>query len=286
MKRNACQLDLTVVCQLKFTAVLAACLVAGCTGSIAHQTLSEVRTVQPLQPVQVLDAGIGVDHGRLTSRTGCVLTFDRYRPLRPVDGEVVVLGHGFLRTKDQMSGLARALAAAGMTAVALDFCRDARWRGSHVRNGFDMLRVADELKARRVVYVGFSAGGLAALIAGRNDPRALGVVGLDLVDAEAVGRHASAGFQRPLIGLAGEPAFCNADGNGLAVYAANPHARVERVRGADHCDFESPTDRLCRVICGNDTPQPHQARRDIILAAAAAVVSLIRQGRDLPGPGG
>jgi pimeloyl-ACP methyl ester carboxylesterase len=159
--------------------------------------------------------------------------------------------------------------------VTLDFCNARFWDGRHFRNGLDMVRVADALDAKQVVYAGFSAGGLAALVAGRNDPRTLGVVALDLVDAGRLGEGMAAGLDRPLIGLVGDPSPCNAENNGLAVFSATDRSFVERVKGADHCDFESPTDWLCRLVCQRETPDAASPRRDIIAAATDAVVSLI-----------
>lgn len=174
-----------------------------------------------------------------------------------------------------MVDLAEALAETGIPTVTLDFCNTRFWDGRHFRNGLDMVRVADVLEAQRVVYAGFSAGGLAALVAGRNDPRSIGVVALDLVDAGQLGEGMAAGLDRPLIGLVGDPSPCNASNNGLAVFAATDQAVVERVAGAEHCDFESPTDWLCRWICKRDEPAGEwSTRRDIIEAATSAIASL------------
>jgi pimeloyl-ACP methyl ester carboxylesterase len=159
--------------------------------------------------------------------------------------------------------------------VTLDFCNARFWDGRHVRNGLDMILVADALAAKQVVYAGFSAGGLAALVAGRNDPRTLGVVALDLVDAGRLGEGMAAGLDRPLIGLVGDPSPCNAENKGLAVFSATDQAAVERVTGAEHCDFESPTDWLCRLVCKRDTSDTASPRRDIIAAATDAVFSLV-----------
>ncbi|WP_200389146.1 alpha/beta hydrolase [Thiocapsa imhoffii] len=174
-----------------------------------------------------------------------------------------------------MADLATALAAEGMTTVTLDFCNTRLWDGRHLRNGLDLIRVADALNAERVVYVGFSAGGLAAVIAGRNDQRTLGVVTLDLVDTQQIGESAAAAFAPPLIGLVGDPSPCNAQNNGLAVFAAAPDATVTWVDGAEHCDFESPTDWLCRLLCQRNDSIEHAPRPDIIAAAVHSVMGLV-----------
>lgn len=212
------------------------------------------------------------------------MRYTRYRPADARSGDLVVLGHGFLRGEARMAGLAVALAEAGIPTVTLDFCNDRLWNGNHIRNGLDMMGLADTLGARRVVYAGFSAGALAALVAGRNDPRTLGVVALDLVDADGLGARLAAGLDRPLIGLVGAPSSCNARNNGLGVYAVSQQAVVQHFPGADHCDFESDTDWLCRVFCDRGTSVT--VRRDIMRATVAAVGDLMPPPRDRAHPGG
>jgi hypothetical protein len=174
--------------------------------------------------------------------------------------------------------LAAAIAADGLPVATLSYCNMRPWRGRHVQNGRDMIALAQTLEARRVVYAGFSAGALAALIAGRNDPRAVGIVALDLVDAEGLGHRAARGLDKPLVGLAGEPTNCNADGNGRRTYAASDRAVVRRIEGAGHCDFESPSDRLCELVCEDpDAPAPSR-RHEIIAAATAAVREMLEAG--------
>ncbi|MBO8084574.1 MULTISPECIES: alpha/beta hydrolase [Marichromatium] len=187
-------------------------------------------------------------------------------------GDLVVLGHGFLRKQSTLAGLARTLAAAGVDCATLDFTAQRPWDGAHLRNGLAMIGVADRLGARRVVYVGFSAGGLAALVAARNDPRARGVVTLDLVDAAGLGRVTAAALRVPLVGLEGEPGRCNAHNGAGLVHAQAPRGRLERIAGAGHCDFESPTDLLCEMLCGEADP----ALGALVRArASAAVLALL-----------
>ncbi len=221
-----------------------------------------------------------IERGIQPSRTGCMMHYTRYRPAGAQGGDLVVLGHGFLRSEARMAGLALALAEAGVATVTLDFCNDRLWNGHHIRNGLDMMSLADILGARRVVYAGFSAGALAALVAGRNDARTLGVVALDLVDADGLGVRMAAGFERPLVGLVGAPSSCNAHNNGLGVYATGNQSVVEHFPDADHCDFESDTDWLCRLLCERGTAPPATMRGDIMRATVAAVSDLIALPQD------
>ncbi|KXX65526.1 hypothetical protein AY586_01400 [Marichromatium gracile] len=205
-----------------------------------------------------------------TDRDGTVVRF--YPGTGARAGDLVVLGHGFLRDQSTLAGLARTLAAAGVDCATLDFTAQRPWDGAHLRNGLAMIRVADRLGARRVVYVGFSAGGLAALVAARNDPRARGVVTLDLVDDDGLGGATAAVLRVPLVGLEGEPGRCNAHNGARQVHALAPRGRLERIAGAGHCDFESPTDPLCERLCGEADP----ALGALVRArAGAAVLALL-----------
>ena len=45
--------------------------------------------------------------------------------------------------------------------------------------------------------------------------------------------------------------------------------RDELIAGASHCDFESPTDWMCRLACGETDPARQQQVRQGLLDAAA-----------------
>ncbi len=247
-----------------------------CTGVLRHQ-------IEPGQPTtQLAIANSGgpsssalIRLGEIRGTRGCRLQYLLYAPTAKANAAdpLVVLGHGFLRSFEHMDQHARSLAAAGYRVASVRFCNSSIWDGRHQANGHDMVAIADALGAQRVAYVGFSAGGLAALIAAREDPRALGVVALDLVDRNGIGLTAARELDRPLIGLVGPPSECNAGSNGLPVLAANRHSQIHRFPEASHCDFEAPTDWLCRRICG-ERPGSAQRRRQILQATTTAVASL------------
>lgn len=231
------------------------------------------------------DRWIAIERDTIRSQTGCTIEITRFQPRRLRTRVVVILAHGFLRDQRRMAGLARALAYQGIAVATLNLCNGRPWDGRPIRNGLDMIAVARRLGAVPVVYGGFSAGGLAALVAGRLDRQARGVLTLDLVDSGGIGIGMARALDRPLVGLAGDPAACNARNNGLRVFAAAPKSRLTTMAGASHCDFESPTDWLCESVCaGVDGASP--GRRQAIIAAAVAVVSdLIGLPRQGPAPG-
>ncbi|MEY6431753.1 alpha/beta hydrolase [Thioalkalicoccus limnaeus] len=224
---------------------------------------------------------IQVDLGDIRSITGCRVEYLSYRPLSAaVDSDpLVVLAHGFLRSHEHMDGLAQRIAAAGYRTASVRFCNSRIWAGRHRENGQDLVRVADVLAAQEVVYVGFSAGGLSALVAGRQDPRTRGIVALDLVDRDGLGFAVASDLEPPVVGLFGDPSPCNAENNGLAVLESHPGARVQRIPGASHCDFETPSDWLCRLVCGKDVGSG-QRRQTIIAATTDAVAALLAHRGD------
>ena len=126
--------------------------------------------------------------GILISSTGCEVTYTYFKP-REVSNEVlVVLGHGFMRSKKTMTQLAHHLSSWGLSVVNLEFCNSKFWAGNHDRNGADMVAVAQKIRPSKVIYVGFSAGGLAAIIATNLDNNTLALFGLDMVDNKGLGK--------------------------------------------------------------------------------------------------
>ncbi|WP_201247129.1 alpha/beta hydrolase [Halochromatium salexigens] len=250
-----------------------------------------------LAPQSGLDAGSGAgmdggrpEHGVLPSTTGCPLAYRLYRPEAAArsarEPTLVVLGHGFLRSQARMRGLAEAIAAAGLAVATLDLCNMRPWAGRHQQNGLDMIALARHLQAEvgggERIYVGFSAGGLAALVAARHDQRALGVVTLDLVDTQGIGQRAARQLEQPLLGLAGSPTDCNAQGNAEALFAERKQARLLRIPQAGHCDFEAPTDVLCEWLCADPAPGTAREKRRLrawVMRQAVAAITALAAGR-------
>jgi dienelactone hydrolase len=154
-----------------------------------------------------------------------------------------------------MTDHARVLAAAGVTALVPQL----PWRADPARNADALREIAAQWRAgapapgvERVVLVGFSAGGLAALLAARDDSPFAGIVLLDPHDPRAgPGLTAAPAVRAPVTMLIGAPSSCN--GNARAARWPNALPRPVSVRQfpqATHCDFEAPTDLLCRLLCG------------------------------------
>ena len=232
-----------------------------------------------------------VDAGRLRSAFGCTVGYELHRPSEAAGDVTVVLAHGFLRSLATMRGWAEHFASHGVPTAVVSFCNSTPFDGRHDRTAADLRAVADAVRAPGggVLYAGFSAGGLAALLAAANDPSGvagdpgtIALLGLDAVDSGGGGRPSEGGpglaagaigLTVPALFLAGEPSARNADANMLPIAARIASARVVRVPNATHCHFEDPTSPLCERLCGRvEPPEAADAIRATIRALATAWV--------------
>ena len=161
-----------------------------------------------------------------------------------------------------MAGHAATLARDGYWVVVPDlpYVFDSRDNAVALR---DLIRQLQQGAAGapldRFVLVGFSAGGLSALLAA-DAPGVVGYVGLDPFDRPGgVGLEAARKLTIPAFLLRGPAAACNAYSIAEPWVKALPNLLEDRqFAAASHCDFESPTDRLCTFACG-DTNALNQA---------------------------
>jgi len=197
---------------------------------------------------------------------------DVFSPLGRSDSAVILV-HGFTRTRATMSGHGQMLAQAGLLAIAPDlpYLVDSR---DNARALADLVAQVREGRlapaAERIVLVGFSAGGLAALLAA-GSPGVVGYIGLDPFDRPSgIGREFAARLAVPAVLLRAPPSACNAYSIAAPWAQALPRLELDRVfDGARHCDFESPSDWLCRLACG--APDP-----DRQAAIAAEILRVVR----------
>jgi dienelactone hydrolase len=152
------------------------------------------------------------------------------------------------------------------------------WNGHHERNALDMRSLANELGVQDdIIYAGFSAGALAAVLAADNDTRA--ILALDPVDQEAMAVQAIRNLSTPLIGFSGPPSSCNANGNAEPLFTARSEQYLSRntvLPAASHCSFESPSDWLCELVCegGESLEDAHAQRETVIRQTVEAVLSV------------
>jgi pimeloyl-ACP methyl ester carboxylesterase len=193
--------------------------------------------------------------------------------------DAVILAHGFTRDRATMRGHAERLARAGLLVAAPDL--PYFWHsGDNAAALRDLVRkmrggqVAPTVPpASRVVLVGFSAGGLAALLAA-DEPGVAGYVGLDPFDRPGgIGRNAARKLDIPAYLLRAPSSRCNAFSIAEPWRDALPKLAADRVfDGATHCDFEWPTDGVCKAACGGTDDA---RRREIAEALDGAIRTLL-----------
>lgn len=214
---------------------------------------------------------------------GETVDVDVYTPsLAPSEG-VAMLAHGFSRDRSRHRDLGRALAEAGVTAIVPDLPSVAdHWGNGDALAGFvrDIERGAiglPPIPRSSVVLIGTSAGGLATIVAASELPGLAGWIGLDPVDRTGSGARAAARMHSPAVVLLAEPSICNLLGSGRRFADAAPALlRSDQIHGASHCDFEGPTTKFCRAVCGHSSPELADLAR---AQAVDATLELLRRSR-------
>jgi len=191
----------------------------------------------------------------------------------------VILAHGFARTRVRHRDLGRALAAAGFIAVVPDLPELLDpWRNADAIVALaGRLEQGDErlpaVPRQRLVLVGTSIGGLVTVMAAAKLPGLAGWVGLDPVDRTRSAVRAASKITAPAVVLLAKPSFCNLFGSGSAIARAAPGLlRSTVIDGASHCDFEGPTDGLCRAVCGHGSNEIRAVVRDETVKAVAEML--------------
>ena len=199
---------------------------------------------------------------------------DLFQPEAAAPAPLVIVAHGFARRRHNMAGWGQHLAQEGFVAAAPDL---PAW-SDHARNGrfiADLcayLCAAEPWRQRidpaRVGLLGFSAGGLATLLASAAQPGPAIWVGLDPVDHKGMGARAAPLVRCRAVVLTAEPSACNAHGNARDILAALPRSEHFSVAGAVHVDAEWPTDWKAEMVCGRSTDE---RRREFRQRATAAL---------------
>lgn len=187
---------------------------------------------------------------------GCDMAFTSLTPTSPSTEAVAVLTHGFNRDRSTMQVLAEHLASWGVASVTVDLCFASIFGVDHEQNGADLVAFAAARYPERAVHwVGYSAGGLASVLAADGSEATASVLGLDLVDNADLALMVAPELTAAFGALIGQPSSCNAEGSGLAVPMAHGTSSILQLEGADHCTFEDPTDAVCTILCEPD-PAP------------------------------
>ncbi|HWB75650.1 MAG TPA: alpha/beta hydrolase [Nannocystaceae bacterium] len=186
--------------------------------------------------------------------TSCTMQYAIATPRDVPDAPFVVLAHGFQGNRGSMVDWAEHYASWGLAVVTPDLCHATIADADHASNGADLVALAAELGIASPIYAGYSAGGLASVLAAAQDPNAIALVGLDMVDSGGLGADVAAGVAIPAHDITSEPSMCNSTANGVPVFDAMADSNTVRIVEADHCDFQSPGDAFCG-LCSAPNPE-------------------------------
>jgi dienelactone hydrolase len=210
--------------------------------------------------------------------TGKEVPVDFYFPKGVRSAPVVVIAHGFTRSRLNMAGWGGLLARNGFIVAIPDLPALTRreQNGRAIGELLDVINrgeVTAQPKATGgAALIGYSMGGLSALLAASGNPDVRCWIGLDPVNAGRKGTEAAANLTIPCAVLRAEPAAWNMRGNArqLAKHLSGPFVTL-RVKDARHSDPEDPTDSLAEMLCGKSDPGRHQTFERYTLATLRAV---------------
>jgi len=204
--------------------------------------------------------------GRFSKRTEKLkLTSERvevdfFIPKTSRPAPLVVVAHGFSRSRENFEGWGKRLAGAGYFVAIPDLpaSTDHKQNGHAIEELIELLAAkpperirSTRIETDRVAVVGHSAGGLAALLAASDNRRIVLWVGLDPVDSGDIGAKAADDRSFTSVVLLAESSRCNQRENisGLKKHLRGPWV-LAKVDGAGHCDPENPTSNGCTILCG------------------------------------
>lgn len=235
---------------ISLSAVLGLTLVAGCSAlhDFLHVPTSPVPERVDKRSQKLVLAGKSVK-------------VDFYTPRDTNSAPVVLIAHGFSRNRKTIAGWGGLLAQQGYISVVPDL---PTW-ADHERNGRAVAELLAGVQSGNVIQqptpsgqvalVGFSAGGMATLLAAAGNTNVSCWIGLDPVGKGRETIQAAAFLDIPCFVLRAEPSRWNAKGNARQIFAALPGPAFSLVvNHASHVDAENPTSRAAEWACGKSDP--------------------------------
>ncbi len=220
-----------------------------------------------------LPAGVVKETHRVMCGADSVTVDFYFQPEAPPQ-PLVVVAHGFSRGRRHMAGWGMELARRGMIAAVPTQPHLAK----HVRNGNALARLLELGREGKwpvpvqsdgkSALVGFSMGGLTTLLASAALAEPVDAwVGLDPVDLNERGAAKAPQVKTPGLVLLAEPATFNLHANVLdTLKLYGGPLQVLRVKGATHCDPESPSDLLGQLACGRVDAARHEVFRAAVMS--------------------
>lgn len=241
-------------------------------------------------PIDSDDATLSQDYRQLgatkvTSKkqmfagSDCSFEYETFTPGEVASDVQVIIAPGFAlaeglgSSREALTPLAQHLASWGLVTHTVKLCTNG---GSinHAGNGAAIAEFGEKLGGKRVIYAGFSAGGLGSMIAASQAKNTLAYFGLDAVDKDDLASAALDELKVPVYALVGEPSSCNSDANMRAQYEGRD-IRVVKVEGAQHFIFEgSACEGIKCVACNGGGAEEATAVRALMSAFVVGTAGL------------
>ena len=174
---------------------------------------------------------------------------------------LVIATHGWSADKSNQLGWARHMASYGYVVIAPTmpnaFAPDQTVWSANIRtlatnavSASLFPAIAAKVDATKIVYEGFSAGGLASTLAAKDKAPTLLIL-LDPVDNNNMGAGAIGSVCSPVLNFFTQPSGCN-NNMGWTAYASNGTGPLVRmgIKASTHCDGEDGPRALCSSFCG------------------------------------
>ncbi len=240
------------------------------TGSTGDDTTTT--TTGPLEITDFYGPGpfdVDVEAGSEKLDGECTMKYTLYSPTDAADAPLAIVVHGFSQNQSNMAQMGEHIASHGVRALTPDLCHATFIDTDHPQNGIDLTLLAEAVApGEEIIYVGYSAGGLATFLAAASDPDTRALLGLDPVDAMNLGAMAAPGIDAPTLALHGSAGSCNNNGDSFGLAKLVPGAWALNTVGASHCDFQGDEGFACG-ICGPNHPE----LRTLIVALSTAFVA-------------
>lgn len=189
-----------------------------------------------------------------------------YRPPVKKQAPMIVVVHGFSRSRHHMRGWGEKLAAEGFVVLipTLPYLADHRKNANAIVQLISAARdgtlLPDFPKITSVALVGFSMGGLVTLLAGAAlEPPLDAWVGLDPADSGGLGAAAASRITAPgLIFEADRDRFNLKKSRTGIMENYGGTLKIFQVPDSTHADVETHPDLLAELVFGKTSPARHE----------------------------
>jgi hypothetical protein len=195
---------------------------------------------------------IEINNGYFSTSNGDSTEYRLFSPVGAPSAPHIIFAHEFVSSHDYLLDLSQHYASWGIKVGTMNQLHSSLVNNNPVQDAQDLILLSNQiLGGGQVIYTGYSAGGLRAIIASALDTNTISFFGLDIVDLDAIGQTYAQDLNIPIFGLAGEASTCNSQLNGIGIYNQAENSKLLRVTEADHCDFQGPNSFICTFLCEN-----------------------------------